>query len=271
MKKELNLRIPEPCHENWNDMTPNARGRHCDSCAKTVVDFTNKTDEAIIKIYESEQHLCGRFKTDQLNRPLIMERREPSVWTSVAAVAAFTLMTLQSVDANAQGAPKIVQTDTFHNGYLKGKIATSILNDRVIKGVVLDADSIPLAGANILIKGTTVGTITDFNGNYSLRVKNGDTLVCSYVGYETLEIAITPDTNFNVTMQMSDLELMGEIVVVGGLVSGDYEHIPSPEELEEQRRLRELRNENNRKFYKRKRLEEQEQKRARRQKRRTHE
>ena len=58
-----------------------------------------------------------------------------------------------------------------------------------VNGVVQDAQGEPIIGANILVKGTANGTITDFDGNFSLSdVKKGDVIVISFVGYKTQEV-----------------------------------------------------------------------------------
>jgi hypothetical protein len=68
MRTILNINIPTPCHEDWNNMTPEQKGRHCKSCEKTVFDFTSKTDEYIVKTYQKNTTLGGRFKTSQRER-----------------------------------------------------------------------------------------------------------------------------------------------------------------------------------------------------------
>src|SRR3989338_10412783 len=68
-KKGLQIKIAEPCHENWNAMTPNDKGRFCDSCQKTVVDFTRMSDSAIFRFMESTTaSVCGRMSNDQQDR-----------------------------------------------------------------------------------------------------------------------------------------------------------------------------------------------------------
>ncbi len=69
MKKYYSISIPEPCHENWNTMTPREKGRHCDSCAKTVIDFTKMdTFELQDFIHQNRNHnICGHFKHTQLD------------------------------------------------------------------------------------------------------------------------------------------------------------------------------------------------------------
>ncbi len=66
----LKITIPKPCHEDWAQMTPNEQGRHCCSCAKTVVDFTQMNDEEVkhFLLNRDGESVCGRFKNEQLHR-----------------------------------------------------------------------------------------------------------------------------------------------------------------------------------------------------------
>ena len=64
------ISIPEPCSEKWDEMTPNEKGRHCDSCSKTVVDFRSKTDKEIQNYFTNHKNVCGRFNNWQLDRDL---------------------------------------------------------------------------------------------------------------------------------------------------------------------------------------------------------
>ncbi|SFZ94207.1 iron complex outermembrane recepter protein, partial [Flaviramulus basaltis] len=65
----------------------------------------------------------------------------------------------------------------------------SFAQQTALKGVVTEqSTSIPLPGVNVVIKGTTTGTSTDFDGNYQIEVKNGDIIVFTYVGYQAKEI-----------------------------------------------------------------------------------
>lgn len=96
MSKSIQLSIPEPCHEGWDKMTQVERGRYCQSCQKTVVDFSQMSDKQIIEhISKLATQTCGHFYTDQLNRSLI-EANEPkkswwrSGWNMVAASFLFS-------------------------------------------------------------------------------------------------------------------------------------------------------------------------------------
>ena len=81
-----------------------------------------------------------------------------------------------------------------------------------IKGTVLDDLGETVIGATVLEKGTTNGTITDFDGNFSLKVDAGKTLVISYVGYKTIEV---PAQNGMTVTLSEDAEMLEELVVTG--------------------------------------------------------
>ncbi len=69
MKPHYSISIPKPCHENWSKMTPNEKGRFCQSCSKTVVDFTNMTTDDIQDFIHNNKHqrICGHIKQSQLD------------------------------------------------------------------------------------------------------------------------------------------------------------------------------------------------------------
>ena len=82
-----------------------------------------------------------------------------------------------------------------------------------VEGIVTDANGEPIIGASIVIKGTTNGTITDLDGKFSLPNATG-TLVISYIGYQTQEIALNGQKQLKVVMK-EDSEMLEEVVVVG--------------------------------------------------------
>lgn len=84
-----------------------------------------------------------------------------------------------------------------------------------LKGVIKDNTGEPVIGANVMVKGTTNGTITDFDGNYSLTgVKASDVLVISYIGYVTQEVKVGGRTEIDVTL-VEDSKALEEVVVIG--------------------------------------------------------
>ena len=84
--------------------------------------------------------------------------------------------------------------------------------DKTISGTVSDVSGLPLPGVNILVKGTTNGTQTDFDGKYSINAKSGDVLSFSYLGLKTQEVTVGSSNSINVTMQ-EDASVLDEVVV----------------------------------------------------------
>ena len=83
----------------------------------------------------------------------------------------------------------------------------------MIKGIVTDVNGEPIVGANVVEKGTTNGTITDIDGNFSLNV-SGSTLLVSYIGYISQEISLQGQNTISVRLQ-EDTQSLEEVVVVG--------------------------------------------------------
>jgi hypothetical protein len=87
------IRIPEPCHEDWNAMQPDARGKFCGSCSKSVFDFSTKTDAEIgeILMHYKDQKICGHFKASQVNRPLSLRVDLGKLPRNLSATKAFAI------------------------------------------------------------------------------------------------------------------------------------------------------------------------------------
>ncbi len=90
----------------------------------------------------------------------------------------------------------------------------STQSENQISGTVTDPNGEPLIGATVLVKGTTKGTATDIDGNYTVNAKPGDILVVSYVGYVPSEVKVGASSEINVVLQENDNSL-DELVVVG--------------------------------------------------------
>lgn len=107
----LKLSIPQPCHEDWDKMNPNEQGRHCNACAKTVVDFTAMSDDDVRDFFlnKTTERVCGRFKQKQLQQIVIdlpqnIFRIEMPVWKRflVASLVVFST-TLFSCNTSIDG------------------------------------------------------------------------------------------------------------------------------------------------------------------------
>lgn len=91
-------------------------------------------------------------------------------------------------------------------------VQISFAQEKTISGTVSD-ESGPLPGVNVIIKGTTTGTQTDFDGNYTLKANTGDVLVFSYVGMNNIEKTVGASNTIDVVMTSSNV--LEEVVVVG--------------------------------------------------------
>ncbi len=86
-----------------------------------------------------------------------------------------------------------------------------------VKGIVKDVSGEPLIGVNVIIKGTSNGTITDLDGNFTLQVKKGDVLTFSYTGYNKKEVAVTDNRPLMISLKEDQLELDEVVVTALGI------------------------------------------------------
>jgi len=93
-------------------------------------------------------------------------------------------------------------------------VSFAFAQEKAVSGVVTDEGGLPLPGVNILVKGTTNGTQSDFDGNYTIRTSEGEVLVFSYIGQKTTELTVGLSNLLNVQMQ-EDAEALEEVVVIG--------------------------------------------------------
>ena len=93
---------------------------------------------------------------------------------------------------------------------------SAVRGQTTVKGTVLDETNIPVAGANVVIKGnTSTGTITDFDGNFTLSVPGESTvLVISFIGYATKEVQVGKQTDMHIVLK-EDGVLLNEVVAIG--------------------------------------------------------
>lgn len=110
-------------------------------------------------------------------------------------------------------------TVTFSDGHiLISKTGTnskpSSTQTRTISGTVVDETNLPVIGANVMVKGTTNGTITDMEGRFTLEVPEGANLEISYIGYNTQTISVQGQTKINIPLK-ENTQALEEVVVVG--------------------------------------------------------
>ena len=98
----------------------------------------------------------------------------------------------------------------FMLGLPFGMVAQNI----TVRGEVRDASKDPIIGASVQVKGTSLGTVTDLEGNFSLVAPSNATLVVTYVGYERKEVHVDGRTHLTITL-LEDAKALDEVVVVG--------------------------------------------------------
>ncbi len=106
---------------------------------------------------------------------------------------------------------------TFTNGHIiikKQASNTTNQQSKLVKGTIVDATGMPVIGANVMVKGTTNGTITDMDGRFSLDVPNDAVLEVSYIGYSSQIIKVGGQNSLNITLK-EDTQALDEVVVVG--------------------------------------------------------
>ncbi|UOY08931.1 carboxypeptidase-like regulatory domain-containing protein [Muricauda sp. SCSIO 64092] len=84
----------------------------------------------------------------------------------------------------------------------------------MVSGTVLDSNNVPLPGANVVVKGTTNGTTTDFDGNFVIHAEKEDELVISYLGYSSSNVVIGESNSISISLE-EDTSSLNEVVVVG--------------------------------------------------------
>jgi hypothetical protein len=225
MKTNLNLSIPKPCAERWENFTPTQNGGYCSSCFKTVVDFTKMSDDEIIDFFKhNPKHTCGRFHFGQLKS---YGRVEPakinSGMTLLKAGLMSVLFAIITKPASAQNTEPKSKTETTQHPEKKSEQPDSNNLYQHVTGVVTSSeDGSALPGVSVVLMGSTSGTVSDIDGKFDfpMALKEGDVLTFSFIGLVTRQITITKKmaANFNIPLSMSlcmDMELTGEVEVSG--------------------------------------------------------
>ena len=211
------IKIPRPCNERWDKMSPTDKGAFCSNCKKEVLDFTNMPNYQLAKLLDENQSMCGKFKPEQLNFD-IRSLKQNRQWNIRFFLGFSTILSLsiptysQNKTVNevkiAQQWNKINEEVDFEN------VSDSIQ----IRGQIFDING-GLPGAIVILKGHPYGTETDFEGNFLVKIpkdelKKKPVLVLSFIGFETQEISINDETKFLKVKMIEDEAILGEVVIV---------------------------------------------------------
>ena len=219
MNKTLQLQIPVPCHENWNNMTPEQQGRFCLSCQKTVVDFTTMTDAQILSYFQTASaNTCGRFSSDQLNRNLTSTPARKSNWFKYFIhfiIPAVLVASKSYAQGEVKRRPAVCNTPIKPDStkrFLTGDVDSN-KEHQIISGRVLDNYDNPIAGTAVAIKGAKHGTVTDAQGYFKIDAALPAYLIASSVGFETIELKVDQNRTIDIVMVVLNTAILGDILI----------------------------------------------------------
>lgn len=191
----LRIQIAEPCHENWDKMLEEEKGKFCLACQKNVVDFSRMSNEEIINYFEQNagKSICGRIAKHQHNTPISNYRKVVTPWFNKYVAGFFIALGFYHPSKGQTAIQASEQLTT------KGRVSVDtapIMSDKklVINGRVLDSKTNKgIKGVEITIAGSDIVVTTDKNGNYSVeipqRFQNESLyLIVNHPGYEYKEI-----------------------------------------------------------------------------------
>jgi CarboxypepD_reg-like domain len=220
MKTNFQISIPTPCDEDWEKFTPTSTGGFCGSCQKNVVDFSGMSESQLVAYFRDlptdNQHLCGRFRDDQLQKNYDIESWFPE-WNITNKTLNYEVPITQfRTSQHTISLPLIRKMKMVRNmtiAVLTFAFAESYGQQKQVSGQVVDSEGQPLPGVSISIKNTSKGIASDKDGKYHLTVDEKDVLVFSFVGFERNELKIK-EIKPVVAMKESVIGL-SEVVVVG--------------------------------------------------------
>jgi hypothetical protein len=224
MKKQISLSIPLPCSEKWDEFLPGKDGAFCQRCCKTIIDFTRMSDDEVIQFFSNKPlNTCGRFREDQIRMYTKFAVNIETGFPLLKAGFLSLIMLLLNDRLHAQTSPKAkVEFIQRVNQPMHEKQQRPAAY--IIKGLVREKDgNLPFPGVNILRKGSSQSTNTDAEGMFEFpgKLKDGDVLVFSFIGYKTQEFVVTTIGPVDISMDV-DMEMMMMPVVMGEVNVDDH-------------------------------------------------
>ncbi len=238
---DVTFTIAEPCHENWQNMTPNEQGRFCNSCKKDVVDFSVMTDEQVYTaLLKGDANMCGRLSNKQLEKGIRYAVVKRNYWYKYVIGFLFPVL-LYTKQASAQKGMIAISPDVktqSKNGKLNPVLT---VKDFEFSGKILDATTNELIGNGIItIKETGKEILIGEKGSFTITSKTSNstvTVAIEALGYQSREMVISiPANNFimkeetiylrrkiipleNVTILSNSTELGRLSFIAGGISS----------------------------------------------------
>jgi TonB-dependent SusC/RagA subfamily outer membrane receptor len=235
--QNLQLSIPEPCHENWQQMTPTEQGRFCNACAKEVIDFSSMTDIQVLNYFTNLTHekVCGRALPEQLDRTISRpEQPKKRLFWYWNYVVMFLMFFIKGNNVAAQSCTKpATELTPVNNANLRGEMIVmdelKKNGSHVVTGKVTDKDGNPVSFASIKIKGANTGISADANGAYSIKAQPNNILIISGASFVHTEVPLGIQTVVNTVLEKSSNSGLIE-VVAGGISFRNSDDYYGPED-----------------------------------------
>ena len=224
----MKISIPQPCNENWHKMLPSEKGKFCLSCQKEVIDFSVMSKNDIKKYFKAlPKNVWGRIEAEQLSQ--INISKSTSYFKPLWFAASLLVLAKGTV---AQGNNMVVDSvkpavEINESMSLNTpKRGASKMAEVVIHGKIIDKETgETLPFVNVEVKELNIGTSTDFDGKFTLKIPPKDLesveLKISYLGYENYDTIITQEhKEIHIELAQAPMILKGEVLyTVGGIHS----------------------------------------------------
>ena len=190
----------------------NASGSDAQHKSLYEIEFTPSLERTtvfkVFKEIETKTEFLFTYNTRHIrDQEVSLQRKKQTVGDVLEGISRATNLAFRRIDENIH--VSIAQKRKYR---VEEAIKENILE--TITGSVKDEAGMSLPGVTILVKGTSRGTVTDLDGNFSIEASSEDILVFSFVGYQTKEVAVGSSSNLKVTMEI-DVTTLTEIVVIG--------------------------------------------------------
>lgn len=199
MARIKSISTSDPCHENWKQMTVVEQGRYCQSCCKTVTDFTGMSNAQIIKHLSIKDNVCGRLyytQIESIKKELSSDNKSIKWKGFIAAASIISLISVSKVYAKAKASYNTDQAPFKQHDPLQKDTLY-----KTITGTITTEDTVRLAQTYICVKGTAIKTLSNEKGEFTLNVPvNADTLEILWVPYTKQYVKIDPanQSNYNI-------------------------------------------------------------------------
>ncbi|MCX2575462.1 carboxypeptidase-like regulatory domain-containing protein [Pedobacter sandarakinus] len=209
----INVRIEEPCMQNWDEMETKDNFNFCTACSKNVIDFTGYTNAEIISVLASSgSSVCGRLtemQLNQLNYYLIVKPANKNWMKYLGVLAIGASLFTQDAQA-AKLKPETVFVDTINRNIVDNnpKSVTKLT------GMVLDSNGTTVPGILVIVENTKYAATTDGNGCYTIYLKKAADLQGKILKVKSLRYSASTIIDLKHEKQ-AELRLKDEPMIMG--------------------------------------------------------